>query len=53
MKASPTKATTVTSRPGRTTQRSLEIRDEIEKSRTSGGNTYNRDSTLHEADMNS
>ena len=48
MKASPTKATTVISRRGRTTQRSLDR--EVSNFR---GNTYNRDSTLHEADMNS
>jgi hypothetical protein len=48
MKVSPTKATTVISRTGRTTLRSLGC--EVRKFR---GNTYNRDSTPHEADMNS
>jgi hypothetical protein len=48
MRASPTKATTVTSRTGRTTPRSLGC--EVCNFR---GNTYNKDSTLHEADMNS
>ena len=48
MKASPMKATTVTSRPGRTTLRSLNC--DVCNFR---GNTYNRDSPLHEADMNS
>jgi hypothetical protein len=48
MKVSPTKATTVISRTGRTTLRSLD-----RGVRNFRGNTYNRDSTLHEADMNS
>ena len=47
MKASPTKATTVTSRPA--TQQSS-LNREVRNFR---GNTYNKDSTLHEADMNS
>ena len=48
MKVFPTKAMTVTSRPAAQTQRSLGR--EVSNFR---GNTYNRDSTLHEADMNS